>query len=261
MAKTAKLIGFDGVDLTVRTGEHVLPENVEKDLPEAINAVRKEGLIADTITTAITSADDPESEKIIKVASSLGIKQYRMGWYIYDNNLDMEKNLEKITLKFKKLADLNKRYSIRGDYQNHSGQGFGATLWDIYQVYKEIGSEWLGISYDIRHATVEGGLSWSRTFQLVQPYIRSLDIKDFTWSYDNTNNEYIIKNVPLGEGMVDFKTFFNLINRYALRCDHTLHLEYDLGGANEGSSILKISKDKFFEAFGKDLAFIKKYEL
>ena len=61
--------------------------------------------------------------------------------------------------------------------------------------------------------------------------------------------------------MVDFETFLNLINKYALRCDLTLHLEYDLGGANEGSSTMKISKDQFFEAVGKDLTFLKKYEL
>lgn len=61
--------------------------------------------------------------------------------------------------------------------------------------------------------------------------------------------------------MVDFETYFNLINRHALRCDLTLHLEYDLGGATEGSSNLKISKDQFFKAVGKDLTFLKKYEL
>jgi hypothetical protein len=33
MAKAATEIGFDGVDLTVRPKGHVLPDNVEKDLP------------------------------------------------------------------------------------------------------------------------------------------------------------------------------------------------------------------------------------
>jgi hypothetical protein len=58
MAKTAREVGFDGVDLTVRPGGHVLPERVRQDLPKAIREINKNGLLADRITTAIT---DPES--------------------------------------------------------------------------------------------------------------------------------------------------------------------------------------------------------
>src|SRR5665811_2152902 len=49
MATTAKQIGFDGIDLTVRPKGHVLPENVDTDLPKAVEAIRKSGLIADRI--------------------------------------------------------------------------------------------------------------------------------------------------------------------------------------------------------------------
>src|SRR5690242_16019575 len=43
-AAMAAQIGFDGVDLTVRKGGHVLPENVERDLPKAVETVHKAGL-------------------------------------------------------------------------------------------------------------------------------------------------------------------------------------------------------------------------
>ena len=58
MARAAADIGFDGVDLTVRPGGHVLPENVEVDLPRAVQAVRAKGLKADRITTAIVDPDE-----------------------------------------------------------------------------------------------------------------------------------------------------------------------------------------------------------
>jgi len=45
MAQTAAEIGFDGIDLTVRAGGHVLPARVQEDLPKAAKAVRKGGLI------------------------------------------------------------------------------------------------------------------------------------------------------------------------------------------------------------------------
>jgi hypothetical protein len=38
MAGITAEAGFDGVDLTVRAGGHVLPERVEEDLPKAVEA-------------------------------------------------------------------------------------------------------------------------------------------------------------------------------------------------------------------------------
>src|ERR1700729_3163462 len=43
-AAIARDIGFDGVDLTVRAGGHVLPDRVETDLPAAVEMVWRPGL-------------------------------------------------------------------------------------------------------------------------------------------------------------------------------------------------------------------------
>src|ERR1700737_1624160 len=43
MAEAAAEMGFDGVDLTLRPRGHVLPENVEMDLPKAVEAMHKVG--------------------------------------------------------------------------------------------------------------------------------------------------------------------------------------------------------------------------
>ena len=64
-ARRIKGLGFEGVDLTVRPGGHVLPERVGKDLPEAVRAIRGEGLSVPMITTAITRAGDPHAEAIL----------------------------------------------------------------------------------------------------------------------------------------------------------------------------------------------------
>ena len=80
MAKALADMGFDGADLTVRPGGHVLPEKVETDLPKAVEELGKEGKKVYMITTSVIDADDPVSERILKTASSLGIKHYRTGY-------------------------------------------------------------------------------------------------------------------------------------------------------------------------------------
>src|SRR5882724_1564486 len=82
-AAIAKDLGFDGVDLTVRKGGHVLPERVESDLPAAVETVRGAGLEVPMITTAITDAATPHAGAVLKTANRLGIRHYRWGGLSY----------------------------------------------------------------------------------------------------------------------------------------------------------------------------------
>ena len=240
MAAVAKEIGFDGIDITVRPGGHVLPEKVAEDLPRAVEAVRKAGLNVYMITTAIKDAADPLTENILKTASSLGIQHYRMGWLKYEENKNIEENLIDIQNTLTKLAALNKKYSIYGEYQNHSGTYFGAPVWDLYTVLNRIKSPWIGSQYDILHATVEGSNAWPIGLKLLKPYIKSIDIKDFQWA--KKDDKWIPDIVPLGAGFVDFKSYFGLLKQYAIHVPISIHYEYPLGGAEHGNSTLNDEK-------------------
>lgn len=164
MAALAKKMGFDGVDLTVRPGGHVLPENAEKDLPRAVNAIRDKGLEVYSITTNITDPDD------------------------------------------------------------------------------------------IRHATVEQPESWPVSLELLAPYIKTIDIKDFKWKLKGEKNRAI--NTPLGEGVVDFDKFFSLLKKFNIEAVSSLHIEYDAGGSEHGSEKLSISKEEFVQLVKKDHNFL-----
>src|SRR5690349_1625704 len=52
----ARTAGYDAIEWNVRTGGHVAPEHVERDLPRAIELTRKAGLATPMITTAIQDA-------------------------------------------------------------------------------------------------------------------------------------------------------------------------------------------------------------
>lgn len=226
MAEACVASGLDGVDLSVRPGGHVLPENVERDLPLAAMAVEKAGLGLPMMTTAITDPEDPVTEKILRIASDLGIRYYRMGYLRYDQELGIEKSLDIFKRKFSKLAILNEKYGIHGAYQNHAGNRFGGPVWDIWQVIQELDPRWTGCQYDIRHAIVEGAQSWTLGFDLLKEHIRCMAIKDFHWS--DEDGRWRIKNVPMGEGMVDFKAYFGLVKEHNISGPMSLHIEYPL---------------------------------
>ncbi len=262
VAKALVELGFDGADLTVRPGGHVLPENVEKDLPKAVEALAKEGKKVYMITTSVIDADDPVSEKILNTASSLGIKHYRTGYLYYKDKNPVKDDVALFHTKLIKLASLNERYSISGEYQNHSGnygQGiyFGAPIWDLAAALEKVNSPWLGSQYDVYHATVEGANAWTVGLRLISKHIMSADIKDFKWMEQDGKTRSV--TVPLGEGMVDFKTFFTLLKEYKVSIPLSMHFEYPLGGSEHGNKELTMKKEDILAAMKKDLDVLKGY--
>lgn len=251
MAKAAADIGFDGVDLTVRPKGHVLPERVETDLPRAVAAIRKAGLLHTMMTTAVEDAANSTDRKVLETATKLGIEYYRMNWLEYPRDKTIPEAIKGFQQTIIKLGELNKKLGIRGCYQNHSGDRAGASIWELWDMVHTADNEYVGVQYDVRHAMVEGGLSWKNGLRLIHPFIKLLAIKDYVWTHKN--GKYEVENVPLGEGMVDFATYFRLLKQYNIHVPVSLHFEYALGGAEHGASTLTVDKEVVFSAMKRDL--------
>ena len=252
MAKIAAEIGFEGIDLTVRPNGLVKPEKVTEDLPRAVEATRKAGLQVPMITTAILSADEPHTENILKTASKLGITSYRMGWIQYDQKSSIDDNLKKFEVQFRKLAELNKKYNIRGEYQNHSGAYLGSAVWDIAPILKQLNPASMGLQYDILHATVEGANAWPVALKHVAKHITSMPIKDFQWTSKDGKSK--IELVPLGEGTVDFRKYFSIVKEMNIKGPFSMHFEYPLGGVENGATSLSIPEKDVITAMKRDVA-------
>lgn len=256
LAEVLEKNGFDGADLAVRPKGQILPENVEKELPLAVKALQKEGVGTNMITTGINNADDPAVKPTLKTMADLGIRFYRMGYLTYDAKKSIPENLEIFKRTFKNLEKISKEYGVTANYQNHSGTRVGAPVWDLYHLLKDCNPKYIGVQYDVRHATVEGGVSWPIGMKLLAPWIGTTDIKDFIWE-KNDEGKWKVKNVPLGEGMVDFKTYFELYKELNIEAPVSIHYEYDLGGAEHGDKNPTMSLDVINSWLLKDITFLK----
>lgn len=254
--ETAALIaecGFGGIDYAVRPAGHVVPEKVQEDLPRAVEAARKKGLKVEMITTAITSARDPFTEPLLKSAAKLGVKYYRLGSWKYDEKLGVMGSLQQHKAAVKELASLNQSLGMHGCFQNHSGTGVGGPVWDLYELVRDVDPRWIGVQYDIRHATAEGGVSWPLGLKLLAPWIRCIDVKDFKWI--QASGKATIENVPLGEGIVNFDQYFKLLRELKVSGPMSLHLEYP---PFERAKVTEAEKRAQFPALmRKDLAALK----
>ena len=249
-------LGFHGVDLTVRPKGHVLPEKVSTDLPIAMDDIKKAGSNCKMITTSIESVNNQNDVEIIRTAGNSGISFYRTNWFKYDKELSMNKSLEKYQNQISELSKLNREVDIVGCYQNHAGTSIGSSFWEIYKLLEKADPKYFGTQYDIRHATVDGGYSWENGLKLLHDKIKVIVLKDFKWGRESGKWKAI--NVPIGEGMVDFKKYFQLLKGFGLNPPVSLHLEYPLGGAEKGRYSITVDQKVVFDAMKKDLVAIQK---
>lgn len=256
VGEIANKLGFSGVDLTVRPKGHVSPEKVKIDLPKAIRDIEKGGSTCKLITTSIESIRNPLDVAVIKTAADNGIAYYRSGSLRYSKDISMEAALNNFEQQIRELSELNKIHGIIGCYQNHAGTYVGSSLWEIKQILASADLNFFGVEYDIRHNIVEGAKSWENELRLVRKNIKTIVVKDFKWG--EVNGEWKIINVPIGEGMVDFKKYFGLLKKYKINVPVTLHMEYDLGGAEHGARNISVKPDVVFTAMQRDLKVVKK---
>jgi sugar phosphate isomerase/epimerase len=258
LAETLAQAGLGGIDLSVRPKGHVEPEKVEQDLPRAVEAARKQGLKVEMMVTAITSADEPLAERVLKTAAQCGVKVYRMGYLHYDEALGVEGSIEKNHQTMAKLEALNKACGITGCYQNHYAWGaglYGGPVWDIYYMLKGLDPRWIGCQYDVRHAVAECGGSWDVALKLVAPYIRSTCLKDFAWA--KKKDKWSPDDVFAGEGMVPWDRYFKLVKELKIGGPASVHCEWELftkeeqalpEGERRALAVRKIKRDGDFYA-------------
>ncbi len=255
LARTASDLGFDAIDLTVRKGGHVEPERVAEDLPRLVKIIREHRLELPMVTTDIVDAETPHAENILKAMAGLGIRNYRWGGMRWVAGQPYAAQLDRMKPRIAKLAALNARYQARAMYHTHSGVGqVGANIWDLYILLKDFDPSRVSVNYDVGHATVEGGFGgWINSFRISTPYLGGIAVKDFLWGKDAKGN-WQPQWKPLGEGMVRFPQFFAMVAETDFAGPLQLHIEYPLGGANDGKTTLTIPREEVFAAMKRDLS-------
>jgi sugar phosphate isomerase/epimerase len=248
LGRAVATLGFGGVDLTVRPGGHVAPERAALDLPPFLAAVREQGLEVPMITTGLLSAADPTARPILETAGRHHVPFFKPGYYRYAF-VDVRKELESASADLRGLAALAAECGMQLGYHNHAGY-LGGPVWDVARIIETLDPRWVGYYFDVRHAVVEGGDGgWRAVLNLIAPRLKMVAVKDFFWEKGPKGWEQ--RNCPLGEGMVDWKEFFNALARGGFGGPVSLHVEYDIPGP------ARVKVENSLAAAARDLAFLK----
>ena len=254
VADIAKQYGQLGVgpDLTVRGGGVVAPERVAEDLPKAAAAFADQGLKVPMISTSINDLDDPVASPTLETMGQLGIGYYKLGYTHYHDVTTWEADLQTYAKTLQRLAAVGEPLGITAGIHNHSGQTIGGPLWDLPLLLDAVDSPGVCSYFDPAHATLEGAnFGWKIGFHRLKPRIGMLAVKDFVWVKEN--GQWRTRWCPLGEGIVRWPEFCDLLAQTDFSGPISVHIEYGIEGSTNVERF-----DNCLAAAERDLGFIQR---
>lgn len=243
LARVLSDLGLDGVDLTVRPGGHISPESVSEELPRAVDVMSSHGLEVAMVTTAITSADEPNAKDVFRVASECGIRFLKLGYWSYRGFGNVSEQVGEVRGGLVGLSRLASEYGIVAGVHIHSGQYMTATAGLVSRLLEGLDTENVGAYIDPGHMVLEGGLSgWMIGMDLLRDVTRMVAVKDFGWEMvPGQPKRWRVKHLPLSEGMVPWKEVFTYLRRMSFDGPISLHSEYQ--GMSSEEIISQTSRD------------------
>ena len=253
----AKKAGFDGLDLTVRPGGHVNPEDAETGLGAAHEVADEERMTIAMISTAIAAVDSPHAESIIAAAHHR-IRDFKLGYWRYEPFGNVLKQLDAARSKLGELVRLCARYHIRPCVHIHSGPilSNGPLL---YLLLKDFSPQEVGAYVDPMHMSAEGAVSgWEMALDLVAPWIALVGVKNYLLQPTSRDvhgqQRFAVEYVPLADGVAPLPQFFRRLRELRFDGVVSLHSEYK----KRTSLRPPLTTPQLLEQSAIDLAYLKR---
>ncbi len=250
-------IGLDGLDLTVRPGGHIAPEDAPRRLPEAAKAARDHGVTIPMLTTGITEAN-AVAERLIAAAAEQDIRRIKLGYYHYGLFGTLRQQLDDIRRRLEGVAAMAKKHGVLPCVHIHSGNTLPSHGTMLYELIRDMSPDEIGAYVDPMHMTIEGGLGgWRQGLDLLAPWIRLVSMKNFQWREiepeKTGQRRWRPVKVPIAEGMAPLGEFIAALRKLDRGEIYTLHSEY-----KDGRSFRLLNTDECLEQTKQDLTHLKK---
>ena len=257
LADTVAGLGMDGVDLTVRSPGHVLPERVKTDLPKAAQAMRSRDLEIGWLTTAVESAASPQAEDILATASELGIKQFKLGYYRYAGFGSMHRQIDEVREQLRGIEHLCQKYAIQAGIHAHYGPTLSATTHVVSLLLEDFDPAALCYYPDLGHMGVEGSFGgWIHGLDLLADRIDMLALENVAQfravDPETGAASWSTKVVPFDQGFIPFPEAFRYLKHIGYTGYASFQAEYR--GAN---SFKDMNQTELLAQVSQDLQYTK----
>lgn len=225
-----KETGLDGLDLAVRPGYPVHPDNAAKALPEAVKRLKDNDLIIGLVTAPITMID-PESKLargLFDACAKAGVPAIKIGYFGWRAPTDV--SLKEARTKLAGFAKLAAATKVKACYHTHSGTYLGNNGAGIRELFADLDPHHVGVFFDTGHTAINGG-PVRMELDLVRNWLSLVAIKDMAWTKSAAG--WRSEVVPVGGGIVQWAEVGKGLKECKFNGTISLHGEYEAADLDE----------------------------
>jgi sugar phosphate isomerase/epimerase len=222
---------FDGIDLLIRSGFQVDPENPDQ-IKQAVRQLGDVGLAVPMATTDITDPAKLPVERIFAGCAEAGIGLIRLGYWKYDGSRAYRSCLDVARRQLTELADLAGKYGVRLAVQLHGGtiHGSGAQTAALLEGTDPV---LVGAYPDPGNQVVQDGREdWRFTLDVLQPWLCCVGIKNGGWFpaelKPSGQRQWRSDWLGLSEGMVPWDDIIAHLNQAGFDGPLSFHSHYEV---------------------------------
>jgi sugar phosphate isomerase/epimerase len=232
---TIRALGFDGVELTVRPGGHVVPERVREELPRAVDQLGEIGLGVPALVVEVHNRATPFAADVCEMAGRVGATELRTSSNPYRGFGSIREQITGAREESKQLEALAREYGVRFNVHCHSGDYLSSQGAILAMVLDGTDPRYVGVSLDVGHLTAEGGRSgWRQSIDFLQDRVGIVAVKSYGWFWEPAPGtgeiQWTAKLVPLEAGTVRWRQAFELLRGAGWDADRralvSIHSEY-----------------------------------
>lgn len=247
MAAAISKLGFDGVELPVRPGFTVTPENVETQLPEAVRILREHGLV-------IGSIAGPTDERTIAACGACGVPIIRILVKVLESGSYMAVMNDAIR-EYEKVLPALEKAKVTIGIQNHCYREVSSVMGIRYLVEKFPASAVAAV-LDVGHCGLAGEFA-DLAVDILWDHLCLVNLKNAVWRRTNTADaptpEFGVFWTLGRDGMGSWKKFINELQSRNYTGDYCLTAEYSAAVGED----LTGSSEKLTQMVTEDLAYAR----
>jgi len=175
LAGFVKGLGFDAIELPVRSGYEVNPENVSKELPRAARQFAEFGLkiasIAGPTDEATMAACAEAGVPVIRICVGVGDEGYMAG-------------VARLQAEFDGMVPLLDRYGVTLGIQNHCGHGGVCNAMGLHDLIEHYDPKHIGAVWDAGHNALCGEEP-EAAIDIIWSHLRMVNLKNAFWERTN----------------------------------------------------------------------------
>lgn len=245
VGRTAKRLGFDGLDLAVRRGQCIEPDTARNTLPVALNMWRDMGISVPMVTLEGDFTDPAADgvEAIYEACQAGAIPLVKLGYWRWQPGDNYWHKVGAIRRSLEGFAALGEKYGVCSLVHTHAGGHYGCNASAARQLVVGFNPRFIGAYIDPAHQALEGE-PVGMALGIAGEYLRMIGVKNVRHVSAEAQGRIAWQSewCLLNEGLVDWPHTISLITASEYSGPLSFHATYSQFRDKDGA-LQQIAKD------------------